>query len=68
MLMVCNKHVKAALKSLDVPHVKKIKHYKCICSFCNKEAEIKILSSIPISRKMPTFVEKNNLPPNLDCF
>jgi hypothetical protein len=23
MLMVCNKHVKDALKSLDVPHVKK---------------------------------------------
>ncbi len=47
MLMVCSNHVKDGLKDLDVPHVKKIKHYKCTCSFCNQEAIIKIFYSMP---------------------
>jgi hypothetical protein len=47
MLRVCPKHVKEALKSLCVPHVERMKDYKCNCSFCNDNAEIKIFYSIP---------------------
>lgn len=41
MLTVCNKHVKTALQSIHVPHVKDIIGYICLCSFCNEQATIK---------------------------
>jgi len=47
MLVVCPRHVKDGLRNLDAPHVKKIKNYKCTCSFCNQKAVIKIFYSFP---------------------
>ncbi len=51
MLMVCSNHVKDGLKNTNVPHVKKIKHYKYTCSFCHQEAIIKIFYSMPFYRE-----------------
>lgn len=50
MLNVCQNHVKNGLKDLDVPHVKKVKEKNLICSFCNKEAEIKMFCSGPFAK------------------
>ncbi|MDR7002132.1 hypothetical protein J2Y67_004627 [Neobacillus niacini] len=46
-MLVCYNHVKNALNSLIVPHVKKVQYNHCTCSFCNNEAKIEIFYSIP---------------------
>ncbi len=51
MLNVCNKHVKTSLQGLTVPHVKKIKGYTCICSFCSEQATVKLYYPSPFSIK-----------------
>jgi C4-type Zn-finger protein len=62
MLTVCNKHVKTALQYFNVPHVKKINGYECLCSFCNEKATIKLYYPAPFSRKKYSIylIENNN--------
>lgn len=48
-MLVCNDHVKDALKSLDVPHVKILKDQKSTCSFCSQKATINIFYSVPMT-------------------
>lgn len=51
MLLVCNKHVKEGLKHFEVPHVKKVENHHFPCSFCKKEAEIKIYRPFPPKKR-----------------
>ncbi|MDR7238830.1 hypothetical protein J2Y02_003461 [Neobacillus drentensis] len=57
-MLVCKKHVTEALEALDVPHVVKVDNYHSTCSFCKKEANLKIFYSIPFFK---TFSKKKQI-------
>ena len=54
MLTVCDKHIKAALGLLNVPHIQKLnrKYCKRSCIFCDESAQYKLFYSLSIETSL----------------
>lgn len=60
MMWVCNKHVKEAVKLLEVPHVQKAPN-GLQCLFCDAEAVLNLYyAHKPSKLKKLTFAKHNN--------
>lgn len=52
MVMVCKEHLTKGLELLPVPHVKKMSaQTKNKCSFCGKQAELKLFLLLSVREK-----------------
>jgi hypothetical protein len=47
MIIVCSKHVKDALRMIDLPHIHSISDQNCKCTICGALAKYKLYNFLP---------------------